>query len=141
MLGAIASRRRCSYFSATSAILAHLTGSNTNVQCPYRLPINAHTHDPECRRASCLRIDKKRLCLIVQRAMKTITGYFGGYISKRQKMGQFELRASEKALPMMAQKLRGRNFKRSSAQLAHVVNRMFTTLETKAFCAPPQKSL
>lgn len=31
----------------------------------------------------------------------------------------------------MAQKLRVRQLKRGSAQLAHVVNRMFTTLETK----------
>ena len=31
----------------------------------------------------------------------------------------------------MSKKSRERNFKRSSAQLAHVVNRMFTTLETK----------
>ena len=46
-------------------------------------------------------------------------------------MGQFVLRASVKALPLMSKKLRERKFKRSSAQLAHVVNRMFTTLETK----------
>ena len=71
------------------------------------------------------------LCIIVQRAMKSITGYFGGYISKRQKMGQSELRAAVKALPLMKEKLRRKNFKRSSAQLAHVVNRMFTTLESK----------
>ena len=46
-------------------------------------------------------------------------------------MGQFELRSSVKALPLIAEKLRQRNFKRGSAQLAHVVNRMFTTLESK----------
>ena len=46
-------------------------------------------------------------------------------------MGQFELRSSVKALPLMAEKLRQRHFKRGSAQLAHVVNRMFTTLESK----------
>ena len=36
-----------------------------------------------------------------------------------------------KALPLMTLKLRQRQFKRGSAQLAHVVNRMFTTLESK----------
>ena len=46
-------------------------------------------------------------------------------------MGQFELRSSVNALPLMAQKLKQRELKRGSAQLAHVVNRMFTTLESK----------
>ena len=73
----------------------------------------------------------RKLCVIAQRAMKTISGYFGGYISKRQKMGQFELRSSVKALPLMAGKLRQKQLKSGSAQLAHVVNRMFTTLESK----------
>ena len=41
------------------------------------------------------------------------------------------MHTSVKALPLMAQKLRVRQLKRGSAQLAHVVNRMFTTLETK----------
>ena len=131
MLGAVVGRRRCEWFSGTSAILAHLARSNTNVQCPYRMPINAHTHDPDCHRRSCLAVNAKKLCIIAQRAMETISGYFGGYISKRQKMGQFELRSSVKALPPMAQKLKQRQLKRGSAQLAHVVNRMFTTLESK----------
>ena len=48
VLGAVVGRRRCEWFSGTSAILAHLTRSNTNVQCPYRLPINQHTHDSDC---------------------------------------------------------------------------------------------
>ena len=57
MVGAVVGRRRCEWFSGTSAILAHLTRSNTNVQCPYRLPINQHTHDPDCTRKSCAKMD------------------------------------------------------------------------------------
>ena len=131
MLGAVLGRRQCEWFSGTSAILAHLTRSNTNVQCPYRLPINEHTHDPDCDSKKCANMNVKRLCIIGQRAMKTIAGYFGGYISKRQKMGQFELKSSVKALPLLKQKLQGKQLQRGSAQLAHVVNRMFTTLESK----------
>ena len=131
MLGAVMGRRQCEWFSGTSAILAHLTRSNTNVQCPYRIPINEHTHDPDCTSKRCANLDLKKLCLVAQRAMKNISGYFGGYISKRQKMGQFELKTSIKALPLMKQKLEARKLKRGSAQLAHVVNRMFTTLESK----------
>ena len=31
--------------------------------------------------------------------MKQMTGYFGGYISKKQQMGQFELKQSAAAMP------------------------------------------
>ena len=54
-----------------------------------------------------------------------------GYITKRQKMGQYELRSTVEALPLMRQKLMSRQPKRCSHQLAHVVNSMFTTLEIK----------
>jgi len=103
MLGAVVGRRQCEWFSGTSAILAHLTRSNTNVQCPYRLPMNEHTHDRDCKSKKCMNVNVKKLCIVAQRAMKAISGYFGGYISKRQKMGQFELKSSIKALPLMKQ--------------------------------------
>ncbi len=60
-----------------------------------------------------------------------MTGYFGGYISKRQKMGQFELKKSVSALPLLQHKLENRGLRSASTQLAHVTNRMFTTLEGK----------
>ena len=59
MLGAVMGRRQCEWFSGTSAILAHLTRSNTNVQCPYRIPINEHTHDPDCTSKKCANLDLK----------------------------------------------------------------------------------
>ena len=58
-----------------------------------------------------------------------MAGYFGGYISKKQKVGQFEIKKSVATLPMLGDKLRTK--KNASAQLAHVANRMFTTLEPK----------
>ena len=63
--------------------------------------------------------------------MKTLSGYFGGYISKKHKIGRFELRNSVEALPLLSQKLREKNYRRGGAHLAHVANRMFTTLESK----------
>ena len=62
--------------------------------------------------------------------MKQMTGYFGGYVSKRQQLGQFELMKSIAALAPLKTKLQCRQL-RASAQLAHVVNRMFATLEGK----------
>ncbi len=119
MLGACACRRRCPWFASTSKLLAHLTRSNTNIQCPYRLPITATTHDPDCIRKGCLQgMSNRRLTIIAQRAMKTMAGYFGGYISKRQKVGNFEIRSSVKALPLLFEKLRRKEFKSSSVHLA-----------------------
>ena len=123
--------------------MAHIARSNSNIQCPYRLPINAITHDPDCKRKSCLQsMTTPRLTVIAQRAMKTITGYFGGYISKKQKMGNFELRSSVQALPLLHEKLRSRAYKSSSVHLAHMTNRMFTTLEGKGILRmAPEESM
>ena len=55
-------------------------------------------------------------------------GYFGGYISKRQKTGRFEIKQSIAAQPYFLQKLRNKGL-HAGAQLAHVTTRMFTHLE------------
>ena len=72
----------------------------------------------------------KALCRKIQRAHKNITGYFGGYISKAQPIGVYELKKSIATLPFLKQKLLERKSK-PSHQLAHTVNRMFTVLESK----------
>jgi hypothetical protein len=46
-------------------------------------------------------------------------------------MGRFELKKSMSALPLMHEKLRGRQLTTASAQLAHVTNRCFRILESK----------
>ena len=55
-------------------------------------------------------------------------GYLGGYISKRQKLGRFELKQSIAAQPHFLEKMRRENC-RESAQIAHMTNRMFGHLE------------
>lgn len=61
---------------------------------------------------------------------KIIVGYFGGYISKAQPTGVYELKKSIATLPYLKKKLLERKSK-PSHQLAHTVNRMFTTLESR----------
>ena len=75
--------------------------------------------------------NNKKILLLCQRAMSQMSGYFGGYISKKQKVGQFELKRSIDALPLLQQKLEARTSLNASAQLAHVCNRMFSVLESK----------
>ena len=96
MLGCIAPGHNEQYFASTSLVLSISTRSNTNVQCPYRLPINRTTHDAFCNLKDCLgsSTDSRQLNRIAQRAMKQMCGYFGGYISKKQRVGQYECKKS-----------------------------------------------
>ena len=130
-LGSIAGPRRCAWFSATSALLAKVTKSNTNVQCNYRMPLLEGSHDRDCNSGKCLGPNmRRRLFILAQRAMKQMTGYFGGYISKKQKIGQFELKQSAAAMPFLQDKLATRKFGAAS-QLALICNRLFVNLEGK----------
>ena len=132
MLGMVLGRRRNRYFSGTSALLAHVFRSNSNVQTNYRLPLNEWTHDRDCKRSTCTSAhNSKRILRIAQNAMKAMTGYFGGYISKKQKVGRFELKKSISALPLLQEKIQQKAYKSASSQLAHVCNRFFSVLESK----------
>ena len=133
MTGAISPSRHDEYCSGTSAAIAALSESNSDVQCPYRVPLTTETHDPACTMTNCIAQGKlalKKLCKKVQRTQKNITGYFGGYISKAQPLGLYELKKSCATLPFLKKKLLEQRAK-PVHQLAHTVNRMFTTLESK----------
>ena len=71
----------------------------------------------------------KKLMIIAQKAMKNMVGYFVGYISKRQKIGSFELKITSAALPFVEAKIKGMGS--ASSQAAHVTNSLITTLEGK----------
>ena len=66
--------------------------------------------------------------------MKSITGYFG-YISKKQKVGQFAIKKSIGALPLLKSKLEQKaqktEIKTGSGLLGHLSMRMFTAIESK----------
>ena len=55
-----------------------------------------------------------------------MTGYFSGYICKRQPVGRFQLKVAKRALPQLTSKL---NLLNVSAQKAQLVNRLFSVLE------------
>lgn len=83
------------------------------------MPITEQTHELVCDSASCRHgLSTKRLALIAQRACKQMTGYFAGYISKRQPVGKYELKAAATNLAPLLQKMQG---KKKVAQWAKVV--------------------
>ena len=92
-LGMVLGPRQSEWYSGTSSILSELFLSNTDVQAPYRVPLFDATHDKDCKSGRCVRLlSHKALAIIAMKAMKQMAGYFGGYISKRQKAGRFGLR-------------------------------------------------
>ena len=134
MLGTISGKRRCPWFSGTNSLCAAILRSNTHFLPNFRIPLTEKT--TECEGA-CLNkageLDRRKyiqmLCLLTQRAMKQMTGYFSGYICKKQKLGNFELKAASSALPFLLQKIK--SLGTAAAQLAQVTNRLITTLEGK----------
>ena len=78
MLGAVLGKRRCQWFSGTSALLAHVFRSNTNIQTNYRIPLTAATHDRDCKRTTCFtEANFRQLLLVAQKAnMCGCTGTF-----------------------------------------------------------------
>ena len=92
------------------------------------MPLLANTHDPDCE-ADCL--EKNTLSKIIacaQRAMRNTTGYYSGYICKRQPIGTFELKQAALNLCHLAQKI---NEKSNPQQYHHVANRMLGDLECR----------
>ena len=91
-LGSILSRRRCGWLSGTAASFAVIFRHNTHTGPNYRVPLLQNTHDPQCK-AGCLeKHTNKRMTIAAQRAQRNTTGYYSGYIQKRQPVGKFELR-------------------------------------------------
>ena len=87
------------------------------------------THDSECGLGCVGKISDKKLCVIAQKAMRQATGYFSGYICKRQPVGRFELRQAGRNLPLLQPRLLDQ--RNVSGQIAQVVNKMFCTSETR----------
>ena len=77
-------RRRCAWFSGCSPTFAVWTGANTHIAPNFRIPLTQLTHDPECERQCLAKVSDRRLTLVAQKAMRQATGYFSGYICKRQ---------------------------------------------------------
>ena len=114
MSGAITPSRHDEYCSGTSGVVAAVVESNTDVQCPYRVPLTTETHDKDCTATHCIADSKvalKSLCRKVQRTQKNITGYFGGYISKAQPLGVYLLKKSLSTLPFLKKKILERHSK------------------------------
>ena len=93
-------------------------GSNSDVKPNDRLPITNTTHESAFCRSKCVkRKSSKNMLQRVQHVQATINGYFGGYMCKRQKAGQFETKKCiDKIYMFFETAVQGRVKARSSEQ-------------------------
>ena len=107
-LGSVFGRRRQSYQSGTLRGFAVATGSNTHTAPNYRLPPCDGTHDAECHHADCLatsKVDLLRLCKVIHRATREMSGYYLGYTFKGQPVGKRALQLVDKSLDYLVRSL------------------------------------
>ena len=91
-LGAILSERHCEWLSGTAPAFAVIFRSNTHSAPNYRVPLLESTHDPNCTNGCLEKHTLKKMIACAQRAQRNTTGYYTGYIQKRQPVGKLELR-------------------------------------------------
>ena len=128
-LGSILGRRNCPWLCGSARILTATFRSNTNTVPNYRVPIMPETHDEDCK-SECLKDENmlQRLCVAASKAAKATTGYFGGYTSKRQPVGKYELDQCCRTLNLLAHKIRALP---SYKQFLRVSSRVMTDLYGK----------
>ena len=108
-LGSILTKRLCKWASGCWPAMALVLRCNTHTAPNFRVPITSETHDPECK-ADCLAKEKARLLTaIAYRAQRSSAGYFAGYMSKRQGVGNFELKQANANLAWLKDKLQGKS--------------------------------
>ena len=132
-LGAILSKRRCEWMSGTAPGFAVFFRHNTHTGPNYRVPLLRETHDPECTAKCITEHSLERMMAAAQRAQRNTTGYYTGYIQKRQPVGKFELRQATQNLRFLAKTIEKRS---NPQQYHHVANRLLGDLEYRGHVRP-----
>ena len=134
-LGCILGRRTDPWLSGTAPSFACIFRCNTNTLPNYRLPLLTSTHDAECKAAECLLDDSdmKQMIAAAQRAQRNCTGYFTGYIQKRQPVGAFELKQAARNMQYLTESIK---HKTNSQQFHQTAVRMLGDLEHRGAVRP-----
>ena len=101
MLGDILPARNEAWLNASPRALFAFTADNADVKFPFRLPIQDETHEillfDVKRHPNCGTRDPRDQAVDMQAAMAAIAGYFGGYTSKMQPVGERETKQLREA--------------------------------------------
>ena len=121
------------WFSGCAPAMSLIFRCNTHTAPNWRVPLTKQTHDPECK-ADCLqKEDAKVLTAIAYRAQRNTTGYYTGYMQKRQPVGVFELKQATLNLKYLEEKLKNKS---NAAQYHNMANRMLGDLEFRGHVRP-----
>ena len=92
MLGEVLPARNDAWLNAGPRALIAFTADNADVKFPFRVPIQEETHEVLLfdikRHPNCGSRDPLDQALDMQAVMAAIAGYFGGYTSKMQPIGE-----------------------------------------------------
>ena len=110
-----------------------LANDNTHTGPNYRVPLMKETHDPDCKGDCLQKHSLQKMVRAAQRAQRNTTGYYTGYIQKRQPVGKFELRQASMNLRFLAKTIQHRS---NRQQYHHVANRMLGDLEFRGHARP-----
>ncbi|CAE7035443.1 esrp2 [Symbiodinium sp. CCMP2592] len=148
----ILNRRNSEWLNGTHiGLLLGVGGSNSDVKLNDLLPVIKETHESTCSCRSCCGTSDLRLAARESaRLQAVVSGYFGGYLQKTQKLGKRDMQACVQKM----NDLHEANAARSLAKGARLVTgRMITDLEMAgtlrgavesvhlAICANPEDPL
>ena len=125
-LGCILGLHRDQWFSGSMTRLFSLCGHNTHTGPNFRMPLLQSSHDKDCPGDCLQKHQVMKLVACAQRAMRNTTGYFTGYIHKKQPIGKLELKQAALNLKHLAHSIHRRS---PAQQYHHVANRMLGDLE------------
>ena len=102
MLGEVLPARNDPWLNAGPRALVAFTADNADVKFPFRVPIQKETHDTSLmdikRHPSCGSRNPFDQALDMQAVMAAIAGYFGGYTSKMQPIGERQIKQLREAI-------------------------------------------
>ena len=132
MLGDILPERNEPWLNAGPRALIAFTADSADVKYPWRIPIQAETHEslpsdipklPSCGSRSI-----HDQAIDMQAVMSTIAGYFGGYSSKMQPVGERETKQMREAAE---RKVEGEKTRGIESDFQKYVRRLVKDLEMK----------
>ena len=132
MLGDILPARSDAWLNAGPRALVAFTAENADVKFPFRVPIQQETHEVLLfdiqRHPQCGSRDPLDQALDMQSVMAAIAGYFGGYTSKMQPIGERQVQQIREATE---RKVQGEPSRGAAADFQKYARRLVKDLELK----------
>ena len=132
MLGDVLPARNDAWLNAGPRALIAFTADNADVKFPFRVPIQEETHEVLLfdikRHPNCGSRDPLDQALDMEAAMAAIAGYFGGYTSKMQPIGERQTKQLREATE---RKVQGEPSRGAAEDFKQYARRLVKDLELK----------